>query len=653
MKRILVLICSITLSISSSYSSDKGSAADSVALQQLYQVAIDHFRKPDRLQYMQTLLSEARKSYNEKYEANAMFLLMKHYYSCNPDSLFYWLEKSTPLFMKQKRYEDMFRTKAWGIYALTSVKKNKAALDSINSLKSLAMALNFPDGKDMANQALADYYLANNLPEEGVKLYEEVLTEMEQRNAPLIKQVNIIRQLVNRIPRPEQKFHYLDRLQHIIDLCDKDDIRQLDSENPIFLLRYILYRSYTMLYLQMGNNPRALAYLKKTEDVVRANKMVYKDFEIKTLYATYYKRSGQYDKAVQVYDKLLAHYKAIGSNKAFLDVLKMKATVLMKSGHYQESSYTLLHYAQLKDSLTSANYYKELAEMQAQHNIDKLELTNKQMELQAMADHNKMVFLWSGVIVLGVICCLLGYFAYTVYRFGKQLKVAKEKAEEADQMKSAFLANMNHEIRTPLNAIVGFSQILVDEEDPETRLEYFNIIQSNNELLQRLIGDVLDISKIESNSMQFSYARLSLPELMSEIYNVIQLRIPEGVKLELTDCVPFIFNMDRNRLTQILTNLLTNAIKHTQTGVIRFGYELEEATIRFFVQDTGEGIPQEQMENIFSRFVQLDSGSKGVGLGLAICKGLVLKMGGSIEVTSQLGKGSTFFVILPFDFVPD
>ena len=291
--------------------------------------------------------------------------------------------------------------------------------------------------------------------------------------------------------------------------------------------------------------------------------------------------------------------------------------------------------------------------MQAQHNMDKLELANKQMELQVMADHNKVVFLWSGVIVLGLICCLLGYLAYTVYRFGNQLKVAKEKAEEADHMKSAFLANMNHEIRTPLNAIVGFSQILVDEEDPETRLEYFNIIQSNNELLQRLISDVLDISKIESNSMKLSYAQLSLPELMGEIYNVIRLRIPEGVKLELTDCIPFIFHMDRNRLTQILTNLLTNAIKHTQTGVIRFGYELEEATIRFFVQDTGEGIPQEQMDNIFSRFVQLDSGSKGVGLGLAICKGLVLKMGGSIEVISQLGKGSTFFVILPFDFVPD
>lgn len=653
MKRILALICYMLLSITSSYSSNKGSVADSVALQQLYQVAIDHIRKPDRFQHIQALLAEARKSGNEKYETNAMFLLMKHYYSVDLDSLFYWLEKSTPLFMKQKRYEDMFRTKAWGIYVLTKAKRNKAALDSIHSLKGLAVELNYPDGKDMANQALADYYLSNNLEEEGVKLYEEVLAEMEQRNAPLVKQVYIIRQLVNLMPGSERKFPYLERLQHIIDLCDRDGIRQLDSENPVSFLRYILYRSYAMLYLHMDNYPRALAYLKKTEDVVRKNKMAYKDSEIKTMYATYYNRSGQYDKAVQICDALLTYYENTEINKAYLDVLKLKAQAFMNGGRYQESSYTLMHYAQLKDSLTSAGYYKELAEMQAQHNMDKLELANKQMELQVMADHNKVVFLWSGVIVLGLICCLLGYLAYTVYRFGNQLKVAKEKAEEADHMKSAFLANMNHEIRTPLNAIVGFSQILVDEEDPETRLEYFNIIQSNNELLQRLISDVLDISKIESNSMKLSYAQLSLPELMGEIYNVIRLRIPEGVKLELTDCIPFIFHMDRNRLTQILTNLLTNAIKHTQTGVIRFGYELEEATIRFFVQDTGEGIPQEQMDNIFSRFVQLDSGSKGVGLGLAICKGLVLKMGGSIEVISRLGEGSTFFVILPFDFIPD
>ena len=228
-----------------------------------------------------------------------------------------------------------------------------------------------------------------------------------------------------------------------------------------------------------------------------------------------------------------------------------------------------------------------------------------------------------------------------------QLEKARDKAEEADRLKSAFLANMNHEIRTPLNAIVGFSQVLVDEEDKETRQEFADIIQNNNELLQRLIGDVLDLSKIESNTISFIYREQDIPSLMKEIYNVILLRMPDGVELVLDDCEELKMETDRNRLTQILTNLLTNAIKHTRKGFIRFGYRKVDSSVEFFVQDSGEGIPEDKIKMIFSRFVQLDDWSKGVGLGLAICRGLVEQMKGKIWVTSRLGEGSVFNVALP------
>ena len=241
----------------------------------------------------------------------------------------------------------------------------------------------------------------------------------------------------------------------------------------------------------------------------------------------------------------------------------------------------------------------------------------------------------------------MGYISYSRHRYGLRLERAKEKAEEADRLKSAFLANMNHEIRTPLNAIVGFSQVLVDEEDRETRLEFSNIIQSNNELLQRLIGDVLDLSKIESNSMPLIYKELDIGLLMKEIYSMILLRMPSGIELRLNDCEALVMEADKNRLTQILTNLLTNSIKHTEKGFIRFGYKRTAASVEFFVEDSGEGIPRDKIDSIFSRFVQLDSWSKGVGLGLAICRGLVEQMGGKIWVTSELGKGSIFYVTLP------
>ena len=233
--------------------------------------------------------------------------------------------------------------------------------------------------------------------------------------------------------------------------------------------------------------------------------------------------------------------------------------------------------------------------------------------------------------------------------FEEDLILAKEKAEEADMLKSTFLANMTHEIRTPLNAIVGFSDLLGVEEDLELRQNYISLIKMNNDLLLSIVNDVLDISRIESDMMTFTYMDVYLPSFMKDLYNSIQLRKPEGVEITLDACPDIIFNIDRNRLWQICMNLLTNAVKHTKKGSIWFGYtlEAEEKMIKFYVSDTGCGIPKDELDNIFARFVQLSDFEQGIGLGLAICKGLVLKMGGNISVMSEEGFGSTFIFTLP------
>ena len=233
--------------------------------------------------------------------------------------------------------------------------------------------------------------------------------------------------------------------------------------------------------------------------------------------------------------------------------------------------------------------------------------------------------------------------------FEEDLILAKEKAEEADMLKSTFLANMTHEIRTPLNAIVGFSDLLGVEEDLELRQNYISLIKMNNDLLLSIVNDVLDISRIESDMMTFTYMDVYLPSFMKDLYNSIQLRKPEGVEITLDACPDIIFNIDRNRLWQICMNLLTNAVKHTKKGSIWFGYTLEDEgkMVKFYVSDTGCGIPKDELDNIFARFVQLSDFEQGVGLGLAICKGLVLKMGGNISVMSEEGFGSTFIFTLP------
>lgn len=647
MKRTILLLFVFLLVASFRAYPTEAASPDSVRLQQMYELAQKKNQQKDRLQYIESLYNEAKKCKNKPYEASAMFLFAKHYYTSNIDSMYYWSQQAVPMLREQKRYEEMFRIKAWIIYNLSREKKNKEALDAVNELKALAKELNYPDGEDMANQALANYYFDNNLRTEGVALYEEVLTGMEKRNVPLMKRVHIIKQLTNRAPRPELQLKYIDRLREYVEMCESEGIENLDEENPVYKQRYTMHRSYAVTYTRLGKLDLALEHLRKAESMIEEYKMGHTKYELMGVYIAYYCATKEYDKAVNACDSILTYASKKNQTFTYQDYLHVKAKALFDGERYREAATAYADYAQLKDSLSSATYFEELANMKTQHNVDKLEIANKQMEMDKLKDHSKMLFLLGGMIVLLIICFSLGYLAFTIHRFGRQLKAAKEKAEEADRLKSAFLANMNHEIRTPLNAISGFSQLLAEEDDRELRAEYSEIVQNNNELLQRLIADVLDISKIESDTVSFQFAYCDLPAVMKGIYNVILLRMGEGVELQLKDCDELSFYTDRNRFTQIMTNLLTNAIKHTEKGFIRYGYSVTESEVHFFVRDSGEGIPEEQLERIFSRFVQLNEWTKGVGLGLAISKGLIQKMGGTIRVESEVGVGSVFYVTLP------
>ncbi|WP_455498077.1 ATP-binding protein [Coprobacter sp.] len=234
----------------------------------------------------------------------------------------------------------------------------------------------------------------------------------------------------------------------------------------------------------------------------------------------------------------------------------------------------------------------------------------------------------------------------------QDLREAKLKAEESNRLKSAFLANMSHEIRTPLNAIVGFSNILTTAENDDDKKEYIDIIENNNTLLLQLINDILDLSKIEAGTLDFNYTSVNINGLLSEMEHSMALKIhTEDIKLLFTKKQDSCFmHTEKNRLQQILTNLINNAIKFTQKGTISFGYEFPGSSIiRFFVSDTGCGIPQAQQQSIFGRFVKLNNFEQGSGLGLSICETIVNKMGGKIGVDSEEGKGSTFWFTLPFE----
>ena len=230
----------------------------------------------------------------------------------------------------------------------------------------------------------------------------------------------------------------------------------------------------------------------------------------------------------------------------------------------------------------------------------------------------------------------------------QELKVEMEKAKESDKLKSAFLANMSHDIRTPLNAIVGFANLLQEKNNAKCRDEYTELINRNSDLLLRLVNDILDLSKIEAGAVQLAEQEFDMSMCFTNVLNSVMNRVPVGVKLvennPYKECIIF---SDRQRIAQILTNFITNAIKYTPHGTITASYVYENGGVKIAVSDTGIGIPEEKQYRIFQRFEKLDNFAKGTGLGLSICKAIVDTCGGKIGFFSKENQGSTFWAWIP------
>ena len=229
-----------------------------------------------------------------------------------------------------------------------------------------------------------------------------------------------------------------------------------------------------------------------------------------------------------------------------------------------------------------------------------------------------------------------------------ELIQARDKAEMMDRLKSAFLANMSHEIRTPLNAIVGFSDLLVETEELAERQEYIKIVRENNELLLQLISDILDLSKIEAGTFEFTNGDVDVNLLCEDIVRSMGMKAKEEVELVFDGHLPVCHVIsDRNRIHQVISNFVNNAMKFTSEGSIHVGYKLKDGELEFYVEDTGIGIEKEQLPHIFERFVKLNSFVHGTGLGLSICQSIVEQLGGRIGVDSEKGKGSRFWFTIP------
>ena len=619
---------------------------DSLCLQALEKSAMDHVIQNIDKTYIDALLREAQKQHNNKYTGKAYFLYAEIYYTVNHDSMRYYIHKGEPFLLKSGMYEEVFRMRGWNVYSLVNDGKNELVLPEIQAMIALARKIHYPNGEEIANHSLANFYLYTGMQEEGIRLYNESLVHMTKQGVPIKRRIYVLRQLINKDSNTVRHFKYLKTWNSYIEECESKGIYKIDEIYTVDVMKIIYYHYLCLSAYEKKNANNMLQYLLLSERIIKDKGLVNEINGLNNLWIKYYLLTKNSQKGLAICEQQLNAYQKLHKSFEYSSVLEAKSQLLLMTEKKAEALKCYQQFVRIKDSLRTTAFYQSLKSLDNQRKFDQLELKNKQLKLATSRYHYKMMIMKYDFTILAMICILMVVIILYARRSFVESKRAQFKAEEADRMKSAFLANINHEIRTPLNAIVGFSQLIVDENDAEVRKQYSEIILSNNERLQQLIGDVLDLSKIESNSVKLSFDSIELLPLMETIYYSILPKVPAGVTLQMKSYHNFIIYSDPLCLTQIITHLLKHAIQNTHNGYIRFGYQMKENKILFSVEDTGEGIAKDKISKVFEYSYQSNQWNN-TDLSLAICKGLTIILGGNISLKSTLGKGSTFFVTLP------
>ena len=557
------------------------------------------------------------------------------------DSIILWEKLLTPELEKQQRYDILFQLKAMAVQSSITEGNISLAIDNANSMYKKAKEIDYPLGTALALRAIGNTYLSSSTPQVAIGSYEEAIEIMQQIPEADIYLKNALSQMIliklnnRQMAGIEKDINYLEAL------CDKR------PDSPCY---FYLPCCRAFYEIQSDKLPSALEHLQKMERIYAKHPYPYFLLLIKYLYASYHIAAKEYTQALQSYDELLPYVKESGSYKD-IQISQERAKVLSLMGRIEEACEEYEVINARKDSLDANSYLRQINELHTLYQIDKNELNN--------INRQKKILYWSWFIILSVLSLII-FFIFRIKRNNKRLiqsqqeqEKVKKQAENSIRTKSLFLSNMSHEIRTPLNAIVGFSEIMVLTENEEEKHEYLEIIQKNSNLLLQLINDILDLSRIESGKSEMHFQQVEIAGLVDEVEKVHQLKMKLNVDLKVVRPQgEFWTSTDRNRVMQVLFNFLSNAIKNTETGSITLGLKQEGDWLKLFVSDTGCGIPEEKLPQIFTRFEKLNDFVQGTGLGLSICKSIVERLGGRIEVSSELGQGSTFALYLPYQEIP-
>ena len=586
----------------------------------------------------------------------------KHYLLGNTDSLIYYTELSKHYSCRTDNENNFYHCWSYLInhYSLTG--KVYKAITEANLMLTKASSDQSMLGMGLSRELLGEIYLY-------MDLYEESLAQLK-KSYECFSQFNSLHNSLSSLSFSMNLVHiYSHDYEKVFEVCDKLDSLNIiddDSKNvrhkKAFNLISMCCRSIASSRLQRFEESEI--YFRKAKELFEETKMQH-DFYRETE-AIYHSERGNYKKALEDYDSLNNFYREIGLKKESLRIQKEIAHINSKMGNYKMAYQNYSSYEEAKDSIAVDMAYQHLNQLAVSNDLRNIELEKKNLQIEyEKAKSRNIIILMIGTLIVALIIFL--YYVREI-KLNRKLLISEsslkeekkalarseniliealDKAKQAEILKTAFLANISHEIRTPLNSIIGFSEMIVSD-DIENKQEFIDIIRDNNNILLKLIDDIIDVSQIEAENTIRNISNFNLSLLREELSKNDQNKTKPGVSWVFDKKYEdIIVNLDRSRLTQVIVNFISNAIKFTKKGFINIGFDIIEEGICIYVKDTGIGIKEEDISKIFDKFYKVNDFTQGTGLGMTLSKAIIDDCGGRIGIESVFGEGSKFYVIVP------
>ncbi|MBR5204087.1 MAG: tetratricopeptide repeat-containing sensor histidine kinase [Bacteroidaceae bacterium] len=620
---------------------------------------------PEEILYLDSMLQLAQTIDSVHWQSQAMAFMARNYYNrMNPDSLMYWAGKLDTLALKHEHYKEFFDVFSlvcfWELYD----KNYDSALDKANRLYLMAKDLDNANGLIASYETIGLIYMETFRYVEAIKSFNEGLElQNQQKNPRHAYQFQFMSYIIEsylKLKDYKNAKESLAKAYALIEQCQQKE-RSFPADRCLWLLNCYNIEMYVAQKLPN----KAEAYIIEAEKYVDID-----DFYVFCYHhlvsASYYQLLGNYTRALDKVNTVLAE-----TGDDYLPALKMKAELLLNAGKEQEAAMLYHKSVNLIDSTYNESLSKQINQLRTIHEVDKLELRNKEIELKSkkykLTLTSSLIILL--VFVLAIVCAHYIRIRKIKNRLElsdkelkkdkellliseKELSIAKEKAEASNRIKDVFLANLSHEIRTPLNSIVGFSSLLGNMQHKKEAQEYASIIKQNSDMLLKLVNDAVSLSVLQTGQTSFATEEVEVCTICRKLVAYYTAKAKPGVVIEAClPCEEYSLKTDASRLHQVLENLLSNAVKFTDKGHITLSLELQEESgcARFIVTDTGCGIPEDMQEKVFASFQKVDSFVQGFGLGLTICKLIAQYLNGSIDIDPTYKEGTRMIFTHPIN----